>query len=281
MEWLRLAPPRPWVFNSGYADAIATESKAMQQYYDTVGLPLDQMVVTGSLADDVLADCAREANSQRLEFFNHLGLPDRPMLLCALPPDFLDMTGGRPECDFRTYEDLVRIWMESITNIRGFNTVVCLHPSVARTQMEYIQRFGATVAHQPTVSLVPLCDIYVASVSSTIRWAIACGKPVVNYDVYRYRYSDYKEVPGVLTVEDEHSFRAAIRRLVEDRAFYEETVQRQRSVAEHWGNLDGRASERMLALFDTTLQAYGRGVVDAQGRSESPSQHDNTTRRTS
>ncbi len=36
------------------------------------------------------------------------------------------------------------------------------------------------------LSLVPLCSLYVASVSATIRWAIACGKPVVNYDVYRF-----------------------------------------------------------------------------------------------
>ena len=57
------------------------------------------------------------------------------------------------------------------------------------------------IAARKTSELVPLCDLYVASVSSTIRWAIACGKPVVNYDVYRYRYTDFISLDGVLIID--------------------------------------------------------------------------------
>ena len=40
-------------------------------------------------------------------------------------------------------------------------------------------------------SLVAISDMYVASVSSTIRWAILAGIPVINYDVYQYGYEDF------------------------------------------------------------------------------------------
>ena len=69
------------------------------------------------------------------------------------------------------------------------------------------------MARLNTAELVPLCDVFVASISSTIRWAIACGKPVVNYDVYRYRYTDFIGVEGVLTCEEQDEFVSVLRRL--------------------------------------------------------------------
>ena len=98
--------------------------------------------------------------------------------------------------------------------------------------------------------MVPACDIYVASISSTIRWAIACGKPVLNYDVYRYRYTDFLNVPGVLATEEQAEFRAMLQHLVDDPGYRRCLAGKQGTVASHWGLLDGRAGERMLALVD-------------------------------
>src|SRR6185312_4020933 len=39
VEQLNLTPPNPWLLNSGYADAIAVESDAMQDYYKAAGIP--------------------------------------------------------------------------------------------------------------------------------------------------------------------------------------------------------------------------------------------------
>jgi hypothetical protein len=111
------------------------------------------------------------------------------------------------------------------------------------------------VASRNTAELMPLCDIYVASVSSTIRWAIACGRPVVNYDVYRYRYTDFTKVEGVLACEEQQEFLALLARLVSDRAFAEEVCRKQAAVAERWGRLDGRSGQRMVELVRRLLPA--------------------------
>jgi len=94
----------------------------------------------------------------------------------------------------------------------------------------------------------------VASVSATIRWAIACGIPVVNYDVYRMNYEDYNEVGGVVTVDDRMSFLSAMRRLTTDTDYYETVADLQRRSMDQWGKLDGRSGERMLKLFDSIIQ---------------------------
>ena len=79
--------------------------------------------------------------------------------------------------------------------------------------MRHIETANVRIAARRTSELVPLCDLYVASVSSTIRWAIACGKPVINYDVYRYRYTDFLNLEGVLVIEEQNEFREIVQRL--------------------------------------------------------------------
>jgi len=256
-EWLGLAPPLPWVLHSGYSDAIAAESEAMQRYCVSEGLPPDKVVVTGSIVHDEMAKILKEAPKERADLYVALGLSaGRPMILAALPPDFLYGIGGRPECDFKTYGELVRFWVQSLADLKDYNIVIALHPSVNYEDMKYIEQWGVKIAQAPTASLIPLCHLYVASISATIQWAIACGKPVLNYDVYRYRYTDYSGAEGVITLEEQSDFVVALRRLAYDQEFFNEMVSRQAACASQWGTLDGCSGQRMLQLFDQLVKQY-------------------------
>ena len=257
MEWLGLAPPLPWVAGSGAADAIVVESEEMVRFYTTAGLPRQQLVNTGSLTDDVLAAAAQDAPGRKAALCRDLGLPeDRPMLLSALPPNVLYTFGGRPQCDFKTYPELVEFWVRSLGALQDWNIVLLLHPSVSYEDMRYIEDWGVKIARQPTAEMVPLCDLYVTSVSSTIRWAIACGKPVVNYDVYRFYYEGFMHVKGVLYTEEQTGFQELLHRLTTDSDFLQQTAAAQEQAAADWGFLDGRSGQRMLELLDSLIEKY-------------------------
>jgi hypothetical protein len=263
MELLRLSPPTPWLFNSSHADVITMESDAMWDYYGAAGMPEAQMVVTGSTADDVMAGVQAEAKARRDALLRSLGLPvDRPILLTALPPDFLDQPGGRPECDFKDYESLADFWLKACGSIEGYNVVVALHPSVPLSEAAKFERYGARVSALGTAELVPLCDVFVASISSTIRWAIGCAKPVVNYDVYRYRFTDFIGVEGVLTLEEPEEFIATLRRLFADPDFAADVQAKQQRIASHWGRLDGCSGQRMVDLAKRLLSGGNPRLAD-------------------
>ncbi|MGC3972590.1 MAG: hypothetical protein QM775_36175 [Pirellulales bacterium] len=222
----------------------------MIDYYLACGLPREQIIDTGSPANDVLAEYAATAPKRRVELLRELGLnDDRMLVVAALPPDFLYLDGGRPECDFRKYDELVAFWHRSLTSLKNCNVLLSLHPSVSPEAFRHLETEHLRIGPGNTASLVPLGDLYVASVSSTIRWAVACGKPVINYDVYRYRYTDYLHVPGVATMEEQAEFVAELKRTTEDAAYLRERTLRQQSVADRWGRLDGLAGRRLLELF--------------------------------
>ena len=260
MESLGLAPPLPWIFNSGFADVIAIESECMKQYYLDCGVSERQLKLIGSLADDVMIDILRQKRQKRADLCLELRLNDKkPILLSSLPPDFLYMKGGRPESDFSTYPELVEFWVKSIAKVKNFNVIVCLHPSVRYENFQYIEDWGVRIARRGTAEMVPLSDVYVANVSSTIRWAIACGIPVINYDVYRYHYTDYLDVKGVIAVEEKADFEFVLNKITKDANFYEQKILEQKHSASHWGMFDGKVGERLHQLFDAMADRYSGG----------------------
>jgi hypothetical protein len=251
-ELLRIAPPLPWVLNSGFSDAMALESDAVRDYCIAEGLPASKLVVTGSVAHDSISNNLRHSVSMKQELFNKYGFSSkRRLIVSALPPDSLYM--NRPDCEFGTYPKLIEFWCRSLALISHENVIICLHPSVKYDDFKYIEEWGVRISERPTFDMIPLCDIFVAAVSATIQWAIACGKPVLNYDVYRYGYYDYDCAKGVIRVNDKEEFLEKLKCLVNDSTFYDQIAACQSADSKSWGRLDGKAGNRLMKLFDELI----------------------------
>jgi hypothetical protein len=122
------------------------------------------------------------------------------------------------------------------------------HPRTPIDRLQVCNAPNVRFTSQPTAELIPLCDLYVASISATIRWALACGNPVINYDTYRYRYGDYDNAAGVISVEKLAEFRSQLDRFVNDPAFADDLARRQAAAKQYWGWVDGKLAERFAAL---------------------------------
>ncbi|MFA6570651.1 MAG: hypothetical protein WCT77_05380, partial [Bacteroidota bacterium] len=143
LKILGLSPPHPWINNSGYADYILAESKAMIEYYMQGGIPRNQIALTGSISHDILAKGLKDAKKKKRELYFRLKLPlNKPLILTALPPDQLYMVGGRPKCVFKTYIELVEYWVRTLVDIKKSNIIVNLHPSVSAEEYKYLEKFG-------------------------------------------------------------------------------------------------------------------------------------------
>lgn len=249
-ELLRLSPPMPWVLHSGYSDAIAVESPFMMEYCLSEGLPKEQIHLVGSPQNDILADGLKNQNKLRSKIYRKLKLPkNKPLILAALPADFLYGIGGRPDCEFKTYRSLVKFWVRSLVKYMKYNVIISLHPTVDLETMKYIDNWGARVTKEPILNLIPLCDFFIAGVSSTVQWAAACGKPSIVYDVYKFRYTDYLSAQGIKNVELKRDFLKYLKKLANDRKFYQEMVQKQEDGMKYWGMLDGKSEERILRFL--------------------------------
>lgn len=250
-ECAGMAPRQPWKAGGlQYSEMIAVENEAMHDYYVKEGYPPEKLRITGTMADDMLASGLADAGRRHDEICRELGMDkNKPILLTSMPPDF----AHRESCQFKTFSDLVEFWTKTLVSLGKYNVIVRLHPSLSYEELRHIEQWGARISRRDTAWLMPVCRIFVTTVSSTIRWAIACGIPVVNYDVYGFHYEDFAKAGGVLMMDSSEEFARTLKRLVDDPQFYDQTAERQRAVADRWGNLDGRTGHRLIKMFDDAL----------------------------
>jgi hypothetical protein len=243
-ERLGLSPPDPWMMNSGAADRILVDSPAAFEYFRNGGIPADQMSIVGSVSQDRMYILKQRRPEGLRQLRARLNLRDeKPLWLISGCPNQLSATV--PHSEFATMEDLARFVGESLAPLADrYHLVVRPHPNY----MEFgslLQRHGITITSAPTASLVPLADMFVAFASATIRWAVACGVPTINYDVFHYGYSDFAAATGVRTVADGGAFRELARSLTPASPVLQALAANARDDSAHWSVMDGRGIERI------------------------------------
>jgi hypothetical protein len=248
LECLGLAPYRPWVVNTGRGSSVLVESAFMRDLFVRHGVRGDRVHVTGTIPMDVLAQQVQTQAGSRIERLRQLGCePTRPTLVCAIAPNQYPV---RPAYGHASFDALIDAWLDAMQPARErFNILLSPHPSLQNADLRLLSSRGDVVCRGSVMDIMGLCDLYVACVSSTIKWALACKVPVVNFDCYRYRYDDYAEIAHVHTIEDAAALRDTLVRFC-DPAYLREQAHAAAVAAPRYGVLDGHARERLVkAMF--------------------------------
>ena len=270
-----VAPDRPWFLNSGRASAICVECEALRRQYIALGFPPAQLVVIGHPIDDTLHAISLRRKEVRFQLEQELGLfPGRPLVVVGFPPDQYT-SPDTSAFEWPDFESMCRVWKDALDVLRPTcNVIVRPHPRLRTAQLQPFVEAGYPVVSEPTETLIPIADLYVASISATIRWALALGVPVVNYDCYRYRYGDYKRAEGVVTLENWRAFHGTLQGLAAEPTFAQALTQKARLERHEWGTVDGRFAERfsqvLADVHENTRLAFGskRPLVIAQDHRE-------------
>lgn len=254
-ELLDVTMPQPWIESSSNADAVLIENEAYYQRGIQVGLQAENLHITGYPFHDVLYSGLSKPHECLNKIYSVHGLdPGKPILLTSLLPNYEGRDSS--ESDFPDYWDMVRFWIQSLVKYKEYHTIVTLHPSKQRSDFFHIEDMGATIARLSVPEIMPACHAYIASLSSTITMAIACGKPVINYDYAHYRNTHYSDVSGVIHVESKDEFIGTLDKLLLNPEYYAAVASAQSKDARRWGNVDGNAGKRILGVFDQLIDKY-------------------------
>jgi hypothetical protein len=239
-----------WIVHGGTADRLLVESPQMYDLYHSEGLPKDKLVMTGSPYGDFVMDAvADHAEAQAAFRQPRRIMPGACRVLVSWPPSYHGERGELSE--FTTYLEMTRTVLRRLAGLPDTRVTVSIHPAVGASDRAVVAETGVDVSSEYVLRLIPQHDIYVSYFSSTIRWAVACGKPVLNYDAYKLNLDVYTDAPGVMTTASLDELMRAAADLAGSESSFSKVASQQIEVAGRWGLLDRKAMPRILQELDT------------------------------
>ncbi len=249
-----ILPPRPFAYfgGCGLATRVAVESEALLEMCLARGVEQRAVRLTGRAFTDVVVAHTKNARAHRSELCHQLGLrPHWPIVLCAVPN-----TAEQDLCSWHQHSEDTRRLFALLHSVGNLNVVLNLHPkSDPETYRTLASEYRFVIAAQHSIEdLIPACDLFVSTFSSTIIMAIGSHKPVVNLDLFGANDDAFANCNGVVTVRRWPDAVEAFQRLMNDPDHYRQLVEAQKTAAPRWGLFDGRCTDRLLAEMNALTQ---------------------------
>lgn len=261
-EALGVSVPDPWTLHGGIADILCVESEVMKQHYIREGVPLSKMAVTGSPFTDEVMDSLALDERARWAFRQPRWIePERPRILVTWAVDRHAVRGQFSE--FSTYAEMTRAFFRYLAGLKGVAVTVSLPPGCTTEDRLLVENEGFCVSNDNFISLIARNDILVAQNSSTRRWALASGKPVISYDTYNMEHHQL-DAPGFITTRSFDDVKTHLERLTKSPDAFAQIAAAQCGVAENWGIMDGRCTSRIAELI-ARVSSVARAAGPAGG----------------
>ena len=257
-ESLGVTLRHPWRTYGSEADLMCVPGQQYADHLILEGVPRDRIIVTGAPAGVQIHEVLQQDRDAERAFRQPAKLqPNQTRVLVSWPPSFHQTHGDRTEFP-DSYASLTCAALQPLINHPNVRLTVTLHPGTLTKDRTIFNDLGIPLSESSIFNLIPRHDIFVTMGSSTTRWAIACGKPVLNYDFYKITLTAYRDAPGVLQIEKHQPYLDSLRRLIEDDAFFAATAEQQISVANDWGLINGLFFDELVTAPNQIKHRYNK-----------------------
>jgi hypothetical protein len=257
-EVLGISISNPWQVYGSEADYFSAPGEEYKNKLINRGFPKEKIYVTGSANGFLLERAIRALPGRHAGALLRPGKIDKAKTkaLIALPPNYhstrSDLVG-----EWETFPALVRDVVAPLNRLKDVQLTVTAHPATATSDLEALKKSGIEIDDRYIIELIATNDLFITDFSSTVRWAIACGKPVINYDFYGFQLDMFSDVPGVILCNDYNEYCNLVNLICSDSAHYEKLATEQLQVADYWGRIDSHFPD----LFSSLIQEHASDTI--------------------
>lgn len=243
-----------WIVHGGDSDLLCVENEMSDIQYSIEKIPRKKRVNTGSPYCDMMIDSLHKRNDSIASLRSGERIESgRTRILVSWPPSYHETYPDRSE--FQSYDEMTLEVLCHLNNLPDVDLIVSLHPACNHSTRALIENVGIEVSDVYLIDLIPSIDIYITYFSSTIRWALAAGKIVLNYDAYSIGIKAFESAPGFINFSKFHELCLTINSLVTSDDFFKEIKFKQITNSSMWGIMDGQCTRR---IFDESEKLLTR-----------------------
>jgi hypothetical protein len=244
LHFMMMLSEDPWCVGGGLSDKVALTGEGDLQRYIKGGMDPSKLAVVGQPSLDTLFDSAREKDKLTEKLNLGYGFDSqKKLLICAVP-----QLAEHHVFDWETHWKEMDFLVNSLAGT-GLNVLLSLHPkSQPEAYLKFEEKPNVRVAFEPLSTILPAGDIFVATFSSTVRWAVLLGIPTLVVDFYGFDYSVYDSLGGVKIVSNREKLSPALHNLAIDQVYYQNQVEQALKTAPEVAPFDGLARQRIIDL---------------------------------
>jgi Alpha-2,8-polysialyltransferase (POLYST) len=194
-------PTNPWAMGCGLSDFVCLDSLHTFNRYKSYGVQESKLRIVGDVAFDILHAGFSRSKGVRAEIAAKYGIdPAKKTLLISLPQ--------LAEHDYLPWDvhfEIIEFIMETLRQ-SGHNILISLHPKMDRSRYAYLEdKYSASILSERLYQALPACDLFIATFSSTVTWAILCGIPAVVVDFYKLEMKmfDFLRTPCIVSRKED------------------------------------------------------------------------------
>lgn len=197
---LGTAPENPWTICGGNSDKIVVESQFVKDYYVRSNAKSHKMFI----GSPFLSEAGIRRDSNPAAFLEaERKKSNQTWVLISIPPDHLNNRL------FQSFEDMF-VGFIRLTSRRNVRLLISLHPRIDRRLISRLtEDIKAKITEIEISQLMPMVDLFVASASASIRFALAAKKFSINFNIYSLPFTEYSQLSVVKEVSDTVSFSKA------------------------------------------------------------------------
>jgi hypothetical protein len=284
LKLMGMLPQNPWYQGTTFADYIMISGTDEADMYAEAKVDPDKLLYFGTHELDMLHESRLKSEQIRHELIDRYHLDSNQKILIVSLPRLMEQNLTSEPIHWQAINDIL-----DVLSRQNYNVVVSMHPDSDLSLYTWMEdKYQVQIVREPLKNILVIADIYVASYSSTIRWAIGLGIPVINLDFWDLNLVIFRNLTGFQTVTTLAEFddlarnfattpncgsldcgQTAVGTLADDVLTHSPELARARSEV----LVDGKAKERLLRFiqsidFSNRPSAFGDKLPANTGLSE-------------
>jgi len=245
LKTMGMLPRNPWAQGTTFADHIMISGPDEESIYTEAGMSSDRLLFYGSHELDVLYEHWRNRAAIRDDLMDAYRLENHKKILILSLPRLWEQGLASEEVHWQAINEIL-----NVSSHQDCNVVVSLHPNSNLSHYDWIEeKYPVKICRESLTDILVAADIFVASYSSTIRWAIGLGIPVINLDFWSLDWNMYVGLTGFQTANTASELENMLQVLAATENI--DHLDRGPSVAGDTNTVlvDGRAKDRLLSFI--------------------------------
>jgi len=239
--------PNPWILGGGICDLILVSGQDEFQRNIDEGVDPQRLLITGLRSHDLLFKSLKKKEELRREIYQKYSLSQNEKLLIASLPSLAE----HGWLDKDQHQKEIHFLLKTFMSIKA-NCLISLHPRIDPEQYDFIGHdYGLKISNEPLGNILAAADVFTASFSSTIEWAVLLGIPAVVVDFYGFNYDIYDHFEGVSIINVKSSLQDKYQTLLSDSKKWLQASKKQIDSSGNLSPFDGRCTDRIIqAIVD-------------------------------